>query len=134
MDLEDMPQEFKTLSQWLVSTGFGRQDHGYDRSFGDRMIEFRRDDLVVRLVRDRGNWLLALGGQQAETRFDVGVWRAYLRGTEASTSETRTSHNDAEFVRRHLPEVEIALRSDPELSARLRALGSKRNRKIVGLE
>lgn len=134
MGFEDLPDEFATLSRWLAEIGFSREDHGYERSFGDRMIEFKRGPAVVRLNRDRGKWYLSLGGSDPGTHHDIGIWSAYLGGTNASTGDVPAHGEEADFVRRYLPQIENAVRRDPELSARLGAIGLARNRKIVGLQ
>lgn len=134
VDSDNMPPEFSALAQWLSSLGFDRTEHGYDRSFGDRVIEFTRTAPAVRLLRDRGEWAVVIGGRSVDGWYDVGIWRAYLRGTTASASgPVPTPSEQTQFVRRYLTEIERAVETDPALVAKLAALGTQRSNEMFGL-
>jgi hypothetical protein len=59
---ERAPQDVLDSLDWLAREGFVLVDEqgGPGESFGDLLVEFERSPLVVRIIRDRGQWLADL--------------------------------------------------------------------------
>src|SRR2546430_8140473 len=59
---ERAPQDVRDSLDWLAREGFVLVDEqgGPGESFGDLLVEFERSPLVVRIIRDRGQWLADL--------------------------------------------------------------------------
>jgi hypothetical protein len=98
------------------------------------MIEFRRDGIVLRLIRDRGEWDLVLGGPAADGCHDIEIWQAYLRNARApSSGATPSLQQQADFVRDHLTQIDDALKTDAHVAARLLQLGRQRSDEMYGV-
>lgn len=126
-----MPTEFAAVDDWLSGIATSRRELESPEAFGNRLIEYRMQGFGVRLVRDRGQWGIVIGGD-ALNWYDVGVWEAYL----AAATPANVAHTPAQqaaFLRERLSAVEQAVQADRDLGEHLATLGWNRNRSILGL-
>jgi len=131
MDAQALPPEFVRLAAWLESLSTGQRQNESE-SFGDRLLEFDMDGLRVRLVRDRGQWAIEIGGDAVGGWYDTGIWECYLTGSSPSAEVMGTSRQAA-FVHAHLQAIRDAVQRDRSLPAALSTLGWNRNRSLLGL-
>lgn len=131
MDAHALPAEFVQLAAWLESLSTDRRQTESE-SFGDRLIEFDIDGLGVRLVRDRGQWAIEIGGEAVGGWYDTGIWESYLMGSPPPMG-AMTTKQQADLVRAHLQAMRDAVQRDPSLPAALSTLGWNRNRSLLGL-
>jgi hypothetical protein len=94
---ERAPQDVLDSLDWLAREGFVLVDEqgGPGESFGDLLVEFERSPLVVRIIRDRGQWLADLvpgHGEFVPLHVLVTAW-------EGSTPPPKTARPGIRFLR-----------------------------------
>ncbi len=74
------PDPTALLDAPLRAAGFTRTDGPQGPGFGDRVVTWTRGRVVVRCVRDRGQWSVEAGREDWEETFDGDVWDGLLDG------------------------------------------------------
>jgi hypothetical protein len=65
--------EGHTIAEWLSANEFTVADQSRDAPFGDQHDDWVRLGLMVRIVRDRGQWFAELSRQGWGTWFDIDL-------------------------------------------------------------
>ncbi len=72
----------------LEDRGYVEIRHNYSHgTFGDELVDFERKTTLVRLLKDRGQWLVDLGPSE-ERLFNIEVWMGVLGATSVDDPPT----------------------------------------------
>lgn len=118
----DLPDALAALASRLRAAGFSPVRSARTESFGDRLVVYAKSLLLVRIVSDRSQWFLELGGRDWDDWFDPDTWKACLDRTELSLEPSTTSEQ-AEFLGNNLGRIIDAVDRNHGL---LECLGEKR--------
>ena len=109
----------------LVGLGFELAETKYDEShFGDSVVTVFKGNLRVRVVRDRGVWLVQLSPGESNEWFSPMVWNAYLNRDIGSLT-TPDFSEQCRITIEGLERVEAML-GDPHLVGQLRVYSRER--------
>jgi len=111
---------------WLAAQGFESRT-AESESFGDRLTEFTRGDIGVRTVRERGKWAFDIALPRLTPWYDIGIWAAYLADANASFDLPPLAAQ-ADYLKRHLVDVEASAREGPGIASALSARAWERAR------
>jgi hypothetical protein len=113
---------------WLGESGFiVVSDRAYE-SFGNRAVVLVKESVAVRLMKDRGIWMIDIAGpfgevpsESADIWFEPKIWRSYLDRTRPFPApepwDTQVS-----FVKTRLPDVRAAQLGGKDVAEGLREL------------
>ncbi|MGH7643938.1 MAG: hypothetical protein ACRENX_13190 [Candidatus Dormibacteria bacterium] len=72
----------RALLDELLRRGYAIGEERYDESsFGNALVILKRNDTVVRLVRDRGQWFVEVAGAAEGDWFAPVIWHAFLESS-----------------------------------------------------
>lgn len=127
------PQALRELVNVLVTNGYEQVEQRAPASFGDELVTFSRDAVSIRLVRDRGQWVVEASPNGGEDWYDADTWRAALTEVE-SPDEPRAADEQARILRDDMAAISAAVRKSPStLIERLRTHRAARARRRLGL-
>jgi hypothetical protein len=124
--MPSLPTAVELLQDQLVSRGFRVADIEYSEShFGDTVILLVSDELRVRLIRDRGQWLVVVGSRSFEEWFSPSIWRDYFEGKTGPLSAS-TWEEQSSMVLDNLEKMRSAVLEENDLLEQLRDIRSAR--------
>lgn len=120
--------EVRSLLHQLRARGYVVIQQLYtERSFGNALIDLQRGCTRVRVVRDRGQWLLDMCGARDEEWWAPAVWRAWLTAWTGPIGSPAIG-DQVDMLLEDLPQVEAANeRDDRAPAAGLREAQSQRS-------
>jgi hypothetical protein len=127
-DNASLPSDVNAFVAALKTEGFDLRESRIEADhFGDALLVLADGTLQVRLISDRGQWFVEVGGTTIDGWFSPMVWRAYLDRSidDLSTPSFRTQ---CEMVLGKLQEIEGAVLNDIDLTGQLLIARAKRSR------
>lgn len=96
----------RALLDELGRRGYAIGEERYDEdSFGNGLIVLERNDTLVRLVRDRGQWFVEVAGAAGSDWFAPVVWHAFLESSMPPL-ETASFDEQSELLLADLDRIE----------------------------
>ncbi len=128
-----LPENLAALVGWLTDQGFALvEELRAPESFGNWFLLYERGPCRVRLVRDRGQWILDISGPDRDEWFDVDIWLSCLEGRNPPTGPYKLDEHVA-LLRKSLARIDDALRSRAGIADCLRQRSWWRWRVSMGL-
>lgn len=122
-----MVREVRSLLQQLRARGYVVLHHLYaEQSFGNALIDLPRGCTRVRVVRDRGQWLVDMCDARDQQWYAPAVWRAWLTSSTGPTGSPAIG-DQVDILLDDLPQVEAANERDDR--ARAAGLGDAQSRR-----
>jgi hypothetical protein len=126
---EPLPGPVQDFARALLRAGFSPGSDIQGSSFGDWCIEYRRDALWIRVIRDRGT-MAVVASPSDDHWYDFDVWRACLDDVAARAAPTPFEDQLRNFLER-LREIERAA-ADNTTGACLSTKGRQRTEEMLG--
>ena len=70
---EASEDEVQAVTDWLTRNGFTESAHELSPHFGNEVTEWARGDMLVRSVRDRGQWFVDVARRGWDDWFDADL-------------------------------------------------------------
>jgi hypothetical protein len=133
--IRNLPKPLAELASHLESSNFVVSASEDRQGFGDRLETLARGDLMVRFVRDRGEWRIEVKSETWDDWFDPDVWRSCLTGTDIPV-EPGSLAEQATFVNEKVNVLVEALAKDSDraLYGCLLRNRTERARRRLGIE
>jgi hypothetical protein len=120
MNMPAPPPAIQDLAQKLELAGLTLAHSEYDQlEFGNALLVYRGSDILVRFVRDRGQWFVEVGSPLFADWFSPMIWSAFLDGGVEAT-ETPSLDSQCAMVAESLDRIGTAATSEPHLLEELR--------------
>ncbi len=128
-----LPEDLAALVEWLTGQGFALvEEMRAPESFGNWLILYERGPCRVRLVRDRGQWILEIAGPDRDEWFDADIWLSCLEGSNPPTGPYNLDEQVA-LLKKLLARIDDALRTRASIGDCLRQRRRWRWRLSMGL-
>jgi hypothetical protein len=128
-----MPPEVQAFVDELERRGFSIADERYEaeRHFGNAFVDYAHDGLVIRVVRERGDWYGVIGGPELTDWFSPEAWWAILDGSPAP-AQPMTLADQLDAVLQRLPRLqEVIQDAEPDILERLRTWQQQLSREWI---
>jgi hypothetical protein len=110
----DPNEEVEGLISWLRGQGFHQVHEDYsEQDFGNWARELHGSDVWVRVVRERGEWLLDAAISGSIEWFGMDAWSECLATNQVF--QGTTPREQSEFLRQHLSAMKKAASGDRAL-------------------